>query len=161
MSPSPDPPQSPEDSPEDRPEGAPPPNLATLRARLEASRAALVGSIARLTEQDFAAELEPGLSVAGLLASLAAGERDAAAAARDPADATRATRATSSTSSTGGTVLAPQAIHDLAGARFETLRALDAVASGELPDAAIAALAPVAEREEAAAERLRGKVQGE
>ena len=134
------------------PEGAPPPAVATLRARIEASRAALLEAIARLTEQDFAAEVEPGLSVAGLLAALAAAERDAARAAPPAGGVTRANP---------GSVLAPQAIHDLAGARFETLRTLDAVAGGELPDAAVAALAAVAEREEAATERIRGKFQRE
>ena len=140
------------------PEGARPPNAAALRARLEASRATLLGSIARLTEQDFAAELEPGLGVAGLLAALAAAERGAVAAVRDAA----ARPARSATRATRASALAPQAIHDLAGARFETLRTLAALEAAAGPEeAAIGSLAAVAEREEAAAERIRAKFRGE
>ena len=140
------------------PEGTHPPNAAALRARLEASRTALLEAIARLTEQDFAAELEPGLSVAGLLASLAAAERDAVEAVRDAAART----ARSATRATRSSALAPQAIHDLAGARFETLRALAAIegAAGS-EEAAIGSLVPVAEREEAAAEGIGAKFRSE
>ena len=56
-----------------------PPDPAALRARLEASRAALLDAIARLTEQDFATDLGDGQSVVALLAALAAEEREAAA----------------------------------------------------------------------------------
>ena len=145
------------------PEGARPPNAAALRARLEASRATLLGSIARLTEQDFAAELEPGLGVAGLLAALAAAERGAVAAVRDAAARDAAARpARSATRATRASALAPQAIHDLAGARFETLRTLAALEAAAGPEeAAIGSLAAVAEREEAAAERIRAKFRGE
>ena len=135
-------------------EGARPSSAAALRARLEASRAALLESIARLTEQDFAAELEPGLGVAGLLAALAAAERDAVAAVRDAA-------ARPARSATRASALAPQAIHYLAGARFETLRTLAALEAAAGPEeAAIGVLAAVAEREEAAAERIRAQFRG-
>ena len=61
-------------------------------------------------------------------------------------------------SATRASVLAPQAIHDLAGARFETLRTLAALAAAPPPGAgASGALEAVAEREEAAAERIRGR----
>ena len=123
---------------------------AALRARLDASRAALLDAVARLTEQDFAADLGGGETVGGVLAALAASERAAAAGAGD-ADA-----------DTRGTPLAPQAIHDLAGARFETLRRLDAVeGAGERDAAALAAIAEVAAREEAAAARIRARFAGE
>ena len=140
------------------PEGTHQPNAAALRARLDASRAALLEAIARLTEQEFAAELEPGLSVAGLLASLAAAERDAVEALRDAAART----ARSATRATRASALAPQAIHDLAGARFETLRTLAALAgTAGSEEAAIGSLVPVAEREEAAAEGIRAKFRSE
>ena len=143
------------------PEGTHPPNAAALRARLDASRAALLEAIARLTEQEFAAELEPGLSVAGLLASLAAAERDAVEALRDAAART-ARSATRATRATRASALAPQAIHDLAGARFETLRTLAALAgTAGSEEAAIGSLVPVAEREEAAAEGIRAKFRSE
>lgn len=116
---------------------------AALRARLEASRASLLDAIARLTEQDFASEIEEGVSVAGRLAALATSER-AALRGRSEAPPDGSVRS--------GSALAPQAIHDLAGARFETLRAL---AASDLDSAAMDAIAGVAEREEAAAARIR------
>ena len=130
------------------------PDPATLRARLEASRAALLGAIARLTEQDFASDLGDGERVVSLLASLAAGERAALAAVGSGPSAPHG--AASATS------LAPQAIHDLAGARFETLRVLEALERSAEPDeaamaAAMAAIEPIAEREEAAAARIRAR----
>ena len=132
------------------------PDPATLRARLEASRAALLGAIARLTEQDFASDLGDGERVVSLLASLAAGERAALAAVGSGPSAPHG--AASATS------LAPQAIHDLAGARFETLRVLEALEGSAEPDeaamaamAAMAAIEPIAEREEAAAARIRAR----
>ena len=42
------------------------PNPATVRARIEASRATLLDAIGRLTEQDFASNLGDGESVATL-----------------------------------------------------------------------------------------------
>jgi hypothetical protein len=128
------------------------PEPAALRARLEASRAALLEAIARLTEQDFASQIDGGQSVVGLLASLATAERAAVAEARGVAPPT---------GDRSGSALAPQAIHDLAGARFETLRALAAIEAATAPgDAAIEAISAVAAREEAAAERIRSKFAG-
>ena len=131
-----------------------PPDPAALRARLEASRAALLDAIARLTEQDFATDLGDGQSVVELLAALAAEEREAAAEVGGEAVVLPGRESTAS--------LAPQAVHDLAGARFETLRVLHAVeGSAEPDDAALAAIVATAAREEAAAERIRERFAGE
>ncbi|MDE2695150.1 MAG: hypothetical protein OXH97_01370 [Chloroflexota bacterium] len=124
------------------------PDTAALRARLETSRAALLDAIARLTEQDFASDLGDGASVVETLADLAAGERATAAEVGGEAAVLPGRESTAS--------LAPQAVHDLAGARFETLRVLDAIeGSAQRDDAALAAIAATAGREEAAAGRIR------
>lgn len=115
-----------------------------LRERLEASRAALLAAIARLTEAGFASDLGGGESVAEALAALAAAERSAVAAARGEAPPPAR--------GTGG-ALAPQAIHDLAGSRLATLRALDAIGAGG-GGAVAAAAGEAAAREEAAAARI-------
>lgn len=131
-----------------------PPDPAALRARLDASRTSLLDAIARLTEQDFATDLGDGQSVVALLAALAAEEREAAAEVGGEAVVLPGRESTAS--------LAPQAVHDLAGARFETLRVLDAVeGSAEPDDAALAAVTATAEREEAAAERIRERFANE
>ena len=131
-----------------------PPDPLPLRARLEASRASLLDAIARLTEQDFATDLGDGQSVVALLAALAAEEREAAAEVGGEAVVLPGRESTAS--------LAPQAVHDLAGARFETLRVLDAVDGSAEPDnAALAAVTATAEREEAAAERIRERFANE
>ena len=123
---------------------------AALRDRLEASRASLLDAIARLTEQDFASEVSDGQSVVGILAELAAGEREAVAAIGGEAVVLPGRESTAS--------LAPQAIHDLAGSRFETLRVLVAIERATEPDAAaLAAVTATAEREEAAAARIRAR----
>ena len=130
------------------------PDATALRARLEASRASLLDAIARLTEQDFASDLGDGESVVGTLAALAADEREAAAEVGGDAVVLPGRESTAS--------LAPQAIHDLAGARFETLRVLDAVeGSAEPAEAVIAAITATAEREEAAAARIRARFASE
>ena len=125
-------------------------DAAALRDRLEASRASLLDAIARLTEQDFASEVSDGQSVVGILAELAAGEREAVAAVGGEAVVLPGRESTAS--------LAPQAIHDLAGSRFETLRVLDTIERATEPDAAaLAAVTATAEREEAAAARIRAR----
>jgi hypothetical protein len=89
-----------------------------------------------------------------LLAALAAEEREAAADVGGEAVVLPGRESTAS--------LAPQAVHDLAGARFETLRVLDAVeGSAELDATALAAVTATAEREEAAAERIRERFANE
>ena len=125
-------------------------DAAALRDRLEASRASLLDAIARLTEQDFASKVSDGQSVVDILAELAAGEREAVAAIGGEAVVLPGRESTAS--------LAPQAIHDLAGSRFETLRVLVAIERATEPDAAaLAAVTATAEREEAAAARIRAR----
>jgi hypothetical protein len=123
-----------------------------LRAALDASRAALLAAILGLTDRDFAAELAEGESIIGLLAGLAAGEREAVRLAREAAGADPRPLPT-----TGGPRLSraipPQVVHDLAGARHETMLFLEAHA----PDAGeriTALLTAIAEREHAAAQRI-------
>ena len=127
---------------------------AALRDRLQASRASLLAAIARLTEQDFASEVDDGQSVVDILAGLAADEREAAAEVGGDAVVLPGRESTAS--------LAPQAIHDLAGSRFEILRVLDAIEGAAAPDeAALAAVTAAAEREEAAAARIRARFSNE
>lgn len=128
--------------------------VAALRERLERSRAALLEALASLTERDFASEIEDGRSVLDLLAELAPAElADAAAAAgttgvRDEAVAGRRRDA----------MMAPQLVHDLAGARRRTLLALAAIeAAGGGEGDPLAALRAVAEREEQAAAAIRAR----
>ncbi len=129
--------------------------VEALRERLERSRATLLEALASLTERDFASEIEDGRSVLDLLAELAPAElADAAAAAagtagvRDVAVAGRRRDA----------MMAPQMVHDLAGARRRTLLALAAIeAAGGGEDDPLAALRAVAEREEQAAAAIRAR----
>lgn len=131
-------------TPQPAPEAA-----AALRDRLEHSRAALLETLANLTERDFASELEDGRSVLDLLAELAPAELAAAgggdaAVAREPRDA----------------MLAPQIVHDLAGARRRTLLALDAIEAGDGSEGdPLASLRAVADREERAAAAIRARFQ--
>ena len=50
-------------------------SVAGLRQRLEQSRAALLSALEGLTDRDFAAEIEPDVTVVGALAVLAPAER--------------------------------------------------------------------------------------
>ena len=131
-------------------------SVESLRARLERSRGALLAALGRLTEVDFAAEVEPGLSVTALLAGLAPAERAAIAKARRAAGA--APRPQPAASAARDSALPPQVIHDLAGARHETVLFLDAVvADPPAEDIPWGSLETIAEREEAVAERIRGR----
>ena len=131
-------------------------SVEALRARLERSRGALLAALGRLTEPDFAAEVEPGLSVTALLAGLAPAERAAIAKARRAAGV--APRPQPATSAARDSALPPQVIHDLAGARHETVLFLDAPSSDPPAESVPwASLEAIAEREEAAAERIRGR----
>jgi hypothetical protein len=88
-----------------------------LRARLEASHAALVRALEGLTERDFAAPLEPGSdeTVVQALAALALAERREVAQLRGTAiDAAVPQKPTP-----------PQVVHDLAGARHQVHRLVD------------------------------------
>ena len=139
-----------------------------LRERLQSSRRALLDAMQGLTEQDFATELagEQGATVAVYLAALAPAEREAVRRAREAVGA--APRPLPATGRRER-VLPPQVIHDLAGARHETLLFLDAPGLDtpglDVPDgAALAAdaggesvralLEAVADREQAAAALL-------
>ena len=126
--------------------------VVAVRTRLERSRAKLLEALARLTEQDFASEIEQGRSVMQLLAALAPAERAATAAAREAAGLPP--RPGPSHGAARRSELAPQVIHDLAGARHETLLTLGSIgpAGPQLDE-----LHGVAEREEAAAERIRSR----
>ena len=123
-----------------------PDSVAALRDRLERSRAALLETLATLTESDFASEIEEGRSVLDLLAALAPAELAASTDAAEDAAAVRRR----------DPMLAPQMVHDLAGARRRTLLALDAIeAGGSAEREAPAELRAVAEREEQAAAAIR------
>jgi hypothetical protein len=124
-------------------------DAAGLRADLERSRATLLEAIARLTEADFGRELAPGLSVLGLLDRLGREERVAVAEARAAAGLPERP--------SGGarmpSEMPPQVIHDLAGARHETLRLLDELAV-EGVSQAVPAVRSIVERESQAAARI-------
>ncbi|GMU39229.1 MAG: hypothetical protein AMXMBFR23_00950 [Chloroflexota bacterium] len=129
-------------------EGAPTPldadARAHLRARLEASRAALLAALEGVTERDFATNLGDGVTVVRLLARLAAEERaDAARLRGEAAEVAVPERP-----------LPPQVVHALAGARYQALQALDLPGLGA--DAAEALVAGI-EAREAAAERVRNR----
>jgi hypothetical protein len=132
-----------------------------LRQRLERSRAALLQALEGLTDRDFAAELEPELTVVGALASLAPAERQAVRRAREAVGAPP--RPLPSAGSTQrARALPPQVVHDLAGARYETLLFLDSLREEQLAvladgERVEALLARVAEREVATAERVQGR----
>ena len=129
-------------------------NVAALRERLERSRSALLEALASLTERDFASELEEGRSVLDLLAELAPAElADAAAAAGASGD-----RDAAAAGRRRDSMMAPQLVHDLAGARRRTLLALAAIeAAGGAEGDPPAALRAVAEREEQAAAAIRAR----
>lgn len=111
-----------------------------LRAKLAASRAALMRALEGMTEREFAAEFEDGMPVVRALAELAGAERAAVVRARGPVTATPAPEKP----------LPPQVVHDLAGARHRTEQA---IAAGDAPGLA-AIVDAIAEREAAVAARL-------
>ena len=129
-------------------------NVAALRERLERSRSALLEALASLTERDFASEIEEGRSVLDLLAELAPAElADAAAAA-----GASGVRDTAAAGRRRDSMMAPQLVHDLAGARRRTLLALAAIeAAGDAEGGPPTALRAVAEREEQAAAAIRAR----
>ena len=125
-----------------------PDSVAALRDRLERSRAALLETLATLTESDFASEIEEGRSVLDLLAELAPAELAASTDAGAAAPAPRRR----------GAQRPPPMGHDLAGARRRTLRALDAIEEGGSAESeAPPELRAVAEREEQAAAAIRAR----
>lgn len=130
-----------------------------LRAGLAQSRAALLSALEGLTERDFAASTG-GATVLGLLSALAPAEREAVQRAREAAGAARRP---SPQRAERSRPLAPQIVHDMAGARYETMLLLDlleASTDDEKPSAADhvrSLLAGVAERERATAERIAAR----
>lgn len=116
---------------------------AALRARLEASRAALLAALEGVTERDFTTNLGDGVTVVRLLAGLVAEEQADVARLRDEVV----------TVATPERPLPPQVVHGLAGARYQTLRALDA--AGLSPEVARALVAGIETREQVAAESIR------
>lgn len=127
-----------------------------LLARLGASRAALLAALEGLTDREFGTEIEPGLTVIAALARLAPAEREAVDAARAAAGLPPRPRPIAA-----GALLTravpPQVIHDLAGARHETLTFLARLSAPSAPgrhEAALGLLDAVAAREEAAARRI-------
>ncbi len=130
--------------------------VVDLRARLEASRAALVAALQGLSERDFTADAGGGMTLLQLLGALAPAEREAVRRARSAAGA--------AARPTPGRVererlLPPALIHDLAGARYETMLLLDEIDDGALDadadgDTVGALIDRVAEREEEAVSRI-------
>ena len=98
--------------------------LDELRQTLAGARTALLEAMGGLTERDFAHEVD-GVPLTQHLAALAPAERDAVRRAR------RALGLEERVLPIGreaGRVLPPQVVHDLAGARYETLLLLEAMA---------------------------------
>jgi hypothetical protein len=130
-----------------------------LRAALEASRTALLAAIQGLTDRDFSAEVAEGETVITTLAALAASEREAVRVAREAVGAPPRPLP-----STGGARLTraipPQVVHDLAGARHETMLFLEnhgapSQLSQQCRETTVgASLAAIADRERLAAQRL-------
>jgi len=118
------------------------------RMRLAASRAALLRALEGVTERDFAAAFDGDRSLVHVLAELAVAERMAVARARgDEREARVPDRP-----------LAPQVIHDLAGARYQTERLIaDAAAAGEASDRLAALVDGIVDREQAVAARLAAR----
>jgi hypothetical protein len=140
--------------------GDDPAGLAQLATRLAAAREALLAALRGLAERDFAAELEPGRSIVAALAQLAPAERAAVAVAR--AASGLAPRPLATPAGPRARPTPPLVVHDLAGARHETLLLIDALAvAGDAPsDELAAALTAVTEREQALAERIAGRERG-
>lgn len=152
-----------------------PQTIEDLRTALDRSRGELLDALKRLTERDFAAPMGTpgsGETLVTFLATLAPAERadvSHAAAAVDMVDAGHAAggpstegRRRAPTRDASGPVLPPQVIHDLAGARHETMRVLDRLRPSDMAmpigqTTAGAVLAGVAERERAAARRIRDR----
>ncbi len=136
-----------------------------LRTRLEGSRAALLLALEGLTDREFGAEIQPGVTVIGVLARLAPAERAAVDAARVAAG-----MPPHSGPIAAGALLTravpPQVIHDLAGARHGTLTFIEGLQPEHLgsttPDgqSALALLAAIVEREEAAAHQIAALPRG-
>jgi hypothetical protein len=129
-----------------------------LRARLDASRSALLKAIQGLTDREFAADLEPGVTVVAALGSLATSERDAVARGRSAVGMPPRPRPAAAGAALTRAV-PPQVIHDLAGARHETVAFLDRLSADRLQatvngESVESILAGIEERETATASRI-------
>jgi hypothetical protein len=109
----------------------PSPRVAALRAALEVSRAALLDAIGTLAERDFASSRPSGKTVVATLATLAPRERDAIHVARAAIGAPERHRLGGGEAA-NARALPPQVVHDLAGARYETLLFIDSVRADQL-----------------------------
>ena len=98
--------------------------LEELRQALAGARSALLEAMGGLTERDFAQEVD-GATLTQHLAALAPAERDAVRRARR---ALGLEERVLPVGRVAGRVLPPQVVHDLAGARYETLLLLEAMA---------------------------------
>lgn len=136
-------------------------NIPAIRERLEASRATLLGALEGVTERDFAAELEPGTTVVGALAKLAPAEREAVREARLAIGAPERPLPAGGASATSRAT-PPQVVHDLAGARYETILFLELLQAAEVPESSRERLATllegISEQEIASAEAIRGRI---
>ena len=123
--------------------------LDALRARLDASRAALLAALEGVTERDFAVDLGGGETVVRALAALAAAERLATASASgEPV-----------TERTVEKPLPPQVVHALAGARYRTHRYLESAAADAGTAETLAA--SLVTREKRTAARIRERPRSE
>ncbi|MDA1010812.1 MAG: hypothetical protein O2888_04995, partial [Chloroflexi bacterium] len=111
----------------------------TLRTRLDASRAALLASLADATERDFATSIGAE-TVVQLLARLALQESRVASEALGEVYATRHVERP----------MPPQVIHALAGARYRTLRYIESEEANEATAAALVDATEAQERDAAA-----------
>jgi hypothetical protein len=135
--------------------------IAALHAALEASRGALLAAIATLGEREFTSNLPTGLTVVATLAALAPFEREAIQRARVAIGAPERPRLGGG-EAPHARALPPQVVHDLAGARYETLLFLGGLDPARLDTAAgegsiEAELAAIAAREQAVAAEVAGR----
>lgn len=120
------------------------------RARLASSRTALLRALEGVTEREFAAAFDGERSLVHVLAALAGEERAAVARALGQESAARVPEKP----------LAPQVIHDLAGARYQTegmLADSTAEADGDTAVRLAALVDEIADREEAIAAKIAAR----
>lgn len=136
--------------------------LDELRQALAGARAALLEAMSGLTERDFAQEID-GATLTRWLAALAPAERDAVRRTRH---ALGLEERVLPTGREAARVLPPQVVHDLAGARYETLLVLEAIAALEVTaltqpvdsgDSVAAVLGAVAQQDLDAARRITAR----
>lgn len=126
---------------------------STLAARVAAARETLLAALHGVTEREFSAEVAPGETVLAALLHLARTEREAVQAGRAALGAPPRPAPTSEADP--ARVLPPQAVHDLAGAWYETDLLLEAAT--QTPDTA-ARIVPLLEPIIAQAEGLAARI---